>query len=299
MIDQLRQMAIFAKAIDHGSFRGAATALRLSPSVVSHHIAQLEEHLGVALIYRSTRKLTLTREGERLLVATRKMLNAAEGELLHLSASASVPSGELRMTAPSVLSQSAFMEQIAAFSRAYPRIQLSLDFSDTRRDMIENGFDFAIRMGTSSSNSATSRKLFRVKRKLIASSAYVAARPTANKPDELMDWDWLALSPAQNIPLVFQNKQAGKITLKPEARLFTNDAQALYQLARAGAGLAMVPDFLAEKDITAGAVKHILSDWQLSTLDVYAIWPANAPKHGLIHLVLDAFNQRTNKAKPT
>ncbi|MGI9502636.1 MAG: LysR family transcriptional regulator, partial [Geminicoccaceae bacterium] len=78
MIDRLRQMAIFAKTIDHGSFRGAARELRLSPSVVSHHISQLEEHLGVALIYRSTRKLTLTREGERLLAATRKMLEAVE-----------------------------------------------------------------------------------------------------------------------------------------------------------------------------------------------------------------------------
>ena len=72
MIDQLRQMAIFTKTIDHGSFRAAARDLRLSPSVVSHHISQLEEHLGVALIYRSTRKLTLTREGERLLCANAK-----------------------------------------------------------------------------------------------------------------------------------------------------------------------------------------------------------------------------------
>ena len=81
MIDRLRQMAIFAKTINHGSFRGAARELKLSPSVVSHHISQLEEHLGVALIYRSTRKLTLTKEGQRLLTATRNMLEAVEGEL--------------------------------------------------------------------------------------------------------------------------------------------------------------------------------------------------------------------------
>ena len=74
MIDQLRQMAIFAKTIDHGSFRGAAKELRLSPSVVSHHISQLEEHIGVPLLHRSTRKLRLTPEGERLLAAARNML---------------------------------------------------------------------------------------------------------------------------------------------------------------------------------------------------------------------------------
>jgi DNA-binding transcriptional LysR family regulator len=81
MIDRLRQMAIFAKTIDHGSFRGAARELHLSPSVISHHISQLEDHLGVALIYRSTRKLTLTAEGKRLLIATHKMLDAVEDEL--------------------------------------------------------------------------------------------------------------------------------------------------------------------------------------------------------------------------
>ena len=79
MLDQLRQVAIFAKTIDHGSFRGAARELKLSPSVVSHHISQLEEHLGVALLYRSTRKLALTREGEQLLASTHPMLEVVEG----------------------------------------------------------------------------------------------------------------------------------------------------------------------------------------------------------------------------
>ena len=107
----------------------------------------LEDSLGVALIYRSTRKLTLTREGHRLLAAAHKMLEAVEGELVDLSVSATAPSGELRVTVPSVLSQSHFTEQIAAFSKAHPRIKLSLDFSDIRRDLIDDGFDIAIRMG--------------------------------------------------------------------------------------------------------------------------------------------------------
>lgn len=155
MIDRLRQMAIFAKTIDHGSFRGAARALNLSPSVVSHHISQLEEHLGVALIYRSTRKLTLTKEGERLLVATRKMLEAVEGELFTISSQATAPSGDLRLTVPSVLSQSTITDRLAAFSCRYPRINLSLDYSDTRHALIDNGLDLAIRMGPNFTPSAT------------------------------------------------------------------------------------------------------------------------------------------------
>ena len=291
MIDRLRQMAIFAKTIDHGSFRGAARELRLSPSVVSHHISQLEESLGVALIYRSTRKLTLTREGDRLLAATHKMLEAVEGELADLSVSASAPSGELRVTIPSVLSQSHFTARVAAFSRDYPRIKLHLDFSDSRRSLIDDGFDIAIRMGPTARNSATSRKLFSVSRRLVASPDYLASRPVPDCPQDVAVWDWLALAPVHNAPLEFRNEGGAQATLKPEARIHANDAQALYRLARAGAGLAIVPEFLASEDVEAGVAKYVLPNWELRSIDVFATWPANAPKHGLIHLALDALIQ--------
>lgn len=291
MIDRLRQMAIFAKTIDHGSFRGAARELRLSPSVVSHHISQLEDSLGVALIYRSTRKLTLTREGHRLLAAAQKMLEAVEGELADLSVSATTPSGELRMTIPSVLSQSHFTEQIATFSKAHPRIRLSLDFSDIRRDLIDDGFDIAIRMGPKAKTTATSRKLFSVERRLVASTDYLASRLAPDHPDDIADWDWLALTPVQNVPVAFTKAGGTQATIKPEARVFANDAQALYRLARAGAGLAIVPDFLADEDVQAGTMGYVLPNWKLRVIDVFAAWPANAPKHGLIHLALDALSQ--------
>lgn len=288
MIDRLRQMAIFAKALDHGSFRGAARELRLSPSVVSHHVSQLEEHLGVALIHRSTRKLALTREGERLLAATRKMLDAVEGELTELSAAANTPSGELRITVPSVLSQSQFTDRIAEFSKTYPRIRLSLDFSDTRRALIDDGFDIAIRMGPEPRPSATSRTLLRVRRRLVASTGYLASRPVPLDPRGLLDWDWLALTPVQNVPLNFENPDGAKITIKPDPSLFTNDAQALYRLSRAGLGLAVVPEFLATEDVAAGEMEFVLPDWGLPGIAAFAVWPANAPKHGLIHLALNA-----------
>lgn len=292
MIDHLRQMAIFAKTIDHGSFRGAAKELRLSPSVVSHHISQLEDHLGVALIYRSTRKLSLTREGERLLAATYKMLEAAESELVDLAVSASAPSGELRLTMPSVLSQSDFMNQIAAFSEAHPRITLTLDFSDTRRDIIADGFDIAIRMGPKPKRSASSRILFRVNRKLVGSSDYVDTKPKPTEPKQLLDWKWLSLTPARNIPMEFRNSGGKSVTIKPEDQMHTNDAQALYRLARAGAGLAIVPEFLATKDVSSGIVDFVLPDWELNSIYVSMEWPPNAPKHGLIHLALKAFSGR-------
>ncbi|MEM9585220.1 MAG: LysR family transcriptional regulator [Pseudomonadota bacterium] len=291
MIDRLRQMAIFAKVIDHGSFRGAARELRLSPSVVSHHISQLEENLGVALIYRSTRKLTLTQEGQRLLIAAQNMLEAVESELVDLSVSANAPSGELRLTLPSVLSSSPLVEQLAAFSIQYPRIKLSIDFSDMRRSLIDEGYDIAIRMKPQARNSATTRKLFSVERKLTASPGYLANRPSPSGPSDVLCWDWIALTPVQNIPVRFWKDGQEVVSLKPEARISASDAQAICQLACVGTGLAVLPEFLLRESVENGRLQYVLPEWSLGSIDVFAEWPANAPKHGLVHLLLNWLHQ--------
>ncbi|MDU8927407.1 LysR family transcriptional regulator [Alisedimentitalea sp. MJ-SS2] len=281
-------MAIFAKTIDHGSFRGAARELRLSPSVVSHHISQLEEHLGVALLYRTTRKLTLTSEGERLLAATQNMLDAVEDELNDLTSSARDPSGELRITAPSVLSQSPFTDMLATFMARYPRIRLSLDFSDSRKELISDGFDIAIRMTLKPvGNSPSTRKLFRVPRKLVAAPELLASRPAAQQPSDLADWPWLELTPVQDREVAFHNGNSKQTMRRSGYRSSCNDAQALYRLARAGTGLAIVPDFLASKDAATDAIRFVLPEWQVAPAEVFAEWPVNAPKHGLVRLFVD------------
>lgn len=287
MLDQLRQIAIFAKTIDHGSFRGAARELDLSPSVVSHHISQLEEHLGVVLIYRSTRKLALTREGEQLLASTQQMLEAVEGVFSEISSSASSPSGELRITTPSILIHSQLNDLIAAFSIKYKNIKLTLDFTDARRDMIGEGFDVAVRAGIKTKRSSTARKLFKVERRLIASQSYLKNRPKVTKPEDLLDWDWIELAPVKHVKPTFRKSKSQQVTIKPNAHIMANDALANYRLARSGAGLAIIPEFMAVEGISSGTVKYVLPDWKLEPIEIFATWPSNAPKHGLIKLFID------------
>ncbi len=287
MLEQLRQVAIFAKTVEHGSFRGAARELRLSPSVVSHHISQLEEHLGVALLYRSTRKLAMTRDGEQLLASTSPMLEAIEGAFSNLSSSADRPIGELHVTTPSVLIQSHLTDLLALFSMKYPGIKLFLDYSDVRQDLIDDGYDIAIRMGIrKTKNTAVERKLFQVKRCLIASRSYLKGRQKVTNPEELMSWDWLELAPVQHIKPNFRKSKSESVTIKPKAHITANDALALFRLAYSGAGLAVVPKFLVEDAVAAGAVEYVLPEWELAPIEVFAAWPSNAPKHGLIKLFL-------------
>lgn len=291
MLEPLRQMAIFAKTVDHGSFRAAARALNLSPSVVSHHITQLERQVGTALLYRSTRKLSLTSDGERLLAAAREMMRAAESGIQAVANRANQPSGELRVTAPAVMAQSMLVDRIAAFANDYPNIRLHLDFSDSRRNIIEAGIDVAIRMGWLQDSTLIGRKLYTVTRRVTAARSYLDARPKPTSPQDLGDWDWLDLSPVSLKP-EFRKPGHRAVRLKPASRVSVNDAHALYRLARAGAGLAMLPEYLLEQDVTAGVMEYVLPDWSIVPVGVYAVWPPNAPKDGLTALFVEALTSR-------
>ena len=295
MLNQLRQIAIFAKTVDHGSFRAAAHALRLSPSVVSHHVTQLEQQLGTALLYRSTRKISLTPDGERLLAAAHLMIDAAEDGLRAVANQAQQPSGVLRVTAPAVLAQSGLVTKFAEFAIAYPNVQLSLDFSDVRRELIGDGFDVAIRMGWLKDSSLMARKLFDVRRRLVAAQTYLESRPDPVSPGELSDWDWLELAPVWSKKPEFRKAGRRVAVSRPPSHISVNDAHALHTLTRAGAGLAIVPEFLVEPDITAGTLRYVLPEWTVNSVGVFAVWPANAPRDGLVKHFVGFIADSTDK----
>lgn len=280
MINHLRALAVFAKTVEHASFRSAARDLDLSPSVVSHHISQLEERLGVTLLYRSTRTLSLTRDGERLIGAAQAMLAAAEDGVNAVLDQASGLSGELHVTAPAVLAQSSIAGKVALFLRAHPNVKISIDYSDDRRNVVAQGIDVAIRMGWLRDSALKARKLYDVERVLMASSSFLKGRPVPKSPKDIEEWDWLELA---SVPLkpIFRHASHKSVTLRPQPRLSANSATALYQFVAGGAGIATLPRFLAEADIQAGTTEVILPDWNLPSVAVYAVRPQNAPRDGL------------------
>ena len=290
MIDELRQIYIFAKTVDHGSFRSAAQALRLSPSVVSHHVGQLEESLGTALLYRSTRKLSLTSDGERLLSAAHEMIDAVESGLQDIAQQTLQVSGNLRMTVPAVLGQSALTDQCAKFAIANPKVHLDINYSDARQDLIANGFDLAIRIGKLEDSSLKASKLFDLRRRLVAAPAYLKTKAKPKSPKDLSDWDWIELGPVWRQKRSFKKAGKSHTLSKPLSRISVNDVYAMSQLAYSGAGLAVVPEFIAQEYVSAGGLKFVLRDWSVEPVPVFAVWPANAPKGGLIKLFIKFLN---------
>lgn len=293
MIDELRALAVFAKTVESGSFRTAAKELMLSPSVVSHHISQLEARLGVTLLYRSTRQLSLTQEGESLFVAAKMMVQAAESGLNTITHRSPAPSGTLMITVPAVLTRSILVKDLAAFAQAFPKITLSITFSDLQQDLISERIDLAIRIGDLKSSTLKAKKLFDLKRKLIVAPSYMVNRMYPQKPQDLIDWDWIGLKmrPDQKI-LVHRTGKTCQINFQP--RIILDSVEAVCQLAIAGLGLATPPSFLVEEAIQQGLLIEPLPAWGVESLAVYAVWPPNAAKTSLTFRLIDFLEMRKN-----
>ncbi len=281
MIDDLKAIAIFAETVRQGSFRGAANVLELSPSVVSYHVSQLEQRLGNALLYRSTRKLSLTHEGEILYQHALVMLNAAQTGLEQVTPEGAEPSGKLSISLPSVLSQSYISEKIATFALRYPKVELNIMSTDTRQHLIEEGIDLAIRIGEMGDSSLKAKRLGAIKRKLVCSRDFWQQQfESQNKlddisPSQLEDLQWIKLAMLPNSRTLIA-PDGEKRNLRFNSQTTVNDVTLMTQLCKHGLGIATPPDYLIEQELTSGSMIELLPGWQVESIPFYGVWPANA-----------------------
>lgn len=273
MIDHLKALAVFATTVERGSFREAARALSLSPSVVSHHVSALERELAASLLYRTTRRIALTPDGEKLYAAAREMLAAAARGMDAVNGKGDAPSGVLRVTAPALLSGTRFGRDLAEFSRAHPLVRLHVSFSDHRRDLLRDGFDLALRIGRMDDSSHKARPLAQMPRTLVASPGYVRGRPTPRDASDLRDWDFIQLSARRPEATLTPPGGGEPVTVTYEPRVVVDSAAAMRTMARAGAGIASLPEILARRGLARGGLVEVLPGWTLASMRVYAVWP--------------------------
>ncbi|MEL7461556.1 MAG: LysR substrate-binding domain-containing protein [Pseudomonadota bacterium] len=283
MIDKLRSIAIFATVVDAGTFRAAAATLGLAPSRVSETVSALEKSLGVTLLYRSTRQLSLTSEGRILHEKAQQMLASAESGLDAINPASADPHGALRVTAPAFVVQTGLVDTFAEFARAYPRIALTFDFSDEPRDLIRDGFDVSIRAGWLDDSDFMSRSIGQADRLLVASPDYVADRPAPTRPADLEDWDWVrfAMRPEKT---ELTGPDAQIVTVTGRSHVLVNTAEALYEFAARGLGVTAIPEHLACRGFDRGDLVHVLPQWSLKALGLYAVWPDQSRRETLTTL---------------
>jgi DNA-binding transcriptional LysR family regulator len=288
--DKLKRMALFAEIVDSGSLSAAARRVGSTPSAVSQQLRLLEEALGLVLLHRSTRRLTLTEAGERYYPACAAMVAQARSADQALERLRDEPEGELRLAAPI-----GFGELLAAALeplRRHPRLRLHLLLDDTPIDLIGERVDLALRVGRFTDSSLVARRLGELQRQLCAAPRYLAERGWPRHPAELAGHDWLGLPPRGAADtLSFQGLQGEREEVRVEARLFASQVTALQAMAVSGWGLYVGMADDVRQPMAEGRLAPVLPDWRLEPAAVFAVTPRRGEQPAKVRHALQALQQ--------
>ncbi len=272
-MDQLKRMAVFAEVVAAGSFTAAARGLNMTPSAVSQHLRQLEGVLGLALLHRSTRKLTLTEAGARYIEGCTAMVAAARAADQALARHRDEPEGELRISAP--IGFGGLLAQALAPLRKHPKLTLRLLLDDALIDLIEERVDIALRAGSQPDSSLVARKLGSMHAQMCAAPAYLALRGWPQVPQDLAAHDWLGGRPSSNgvETLVLHRHDGEQATVQVSSRAYASQVTALHALCVEGWGISVVVSDDDRRALADGRLIPVLPGWHLPDLPVYAITP--------------------------
>jgi DNA-binding transcriptional LysR family regulator len=271
-LDDLVSFAIFARVVEARSFTAAAARLGVSKSIVSKRVAALEARLGVQLLHRTTRRLSLTAEGARLHEHCLPMLRAVDDAPALVQGAGSEPRGVLRVSCPVVLTDTYLAEAIAAFVRRHPQVQVDLTGENTMVDLIGDRVDVAIRMSSQlASSSLVARRIGTAPKIVCAAPEYLAERGRPRTPDDLRSHACLRFAPLR--PDVEWRFQVGRsaVVVPVSGPLIADNAEALRRAAVAGAGVIVLPDFMLAGDLAAGRLVPLLEAYPVNALGVFAV----------------------------
>ena len=288
MLEHLNRMAVFQAVAEAGSFRGGAKRLGLSPSVVSHHVSQLEAQLQTALFYRTTRRLSLSAAGVELLKSAQRMTEAADAGLQAVQMQRTQPVGKLKISVPAAAAHPSFGVSFVGFMTRYPGIEVDISYADTIVDLAGSDYDIAVRGITSTlpDMSYKTRVFGQYEMTLVVSADYAQARPIPQRPQDLADWAWIEYPPGLNLPAMLTRDEDKKgSTAKTVAKL--DSIFVALEAVRAGVGIMPVPNVTVADDLAAGRLVRILPDVALRGITTHLIWPANAGPNSPTRLFLD------------
>lgn len=297
-MDSLNGFLVFVQVAETRSFVAAGRLLGVSASAIGKSVARLEDKLGVRLFHRSTRSITLTAEGLLFLERSRRILAEIEAAQQELSQASAAPRGRLRVSLPLV--SSLVLPVLGEFMRAYPDIELDLDFTDQLVDVIEEGFDAVVRTGEPADSRLSARRLGGFRYLLVASPDYLARRGTPQRPADL----------EQHSCLHYRYPRSGKLEPwalrrapgEPELQLPTsmvcNNIETRLCFALQGLGIAYLPDFSIRGPLAEGRLRPVLPDHTEQGNAFYVLWPGSKHPSPKLRALVDFLCARVFPAAP-
>ncbi|UXK09026.1 LysR family transcriptional regulator [Shewanella putrefaciens] len=272
-MEHFSALPIFVTVVECGSFSGAGQKLGLSKSAVSKRITLLEQSLGLQLLHRTTRSLSLTEAGARYYNYVCPAVQLAQEGLDAISELQQAPQGHLRISVPMVFGRVYIAPLIAEFLRQYPDIQLQMHMDDKTTDLITGGFDLAIRIGELPDSSLIARKLAPCLSVICAAKDYLAQHGLPSTPAALTQHNCLFYSYFQDgVEWSFQSPN-GVQRVQPKGNYQVNNSDAIHQACLDGLGIANLPRFIVEPDLQTGRLQALLTDYPLPEHGIYAVYP--------------------------
>ena len=286
-MDRFQEMRVFAAVVDAGSFVGAAEATAMSKAAVSRHVSDLEARLQVRLLQRTTRKLSLTDEGAIFHARCKELLAEVEEAEAEISSRSGQASGLLKVNVPVTFGLLHLAPLWAAFQSRHPGVLLDVTLADRIVDLVEEGYDLAVRIARLPSSSLISRKLASTRMVLCASPDYLRRHGTPTHPSQIAGHAVLAYSLlATGDEWHFEGPE-GPVAVKVAPRLRTNSGDSCRAVALQHGGIVLQPAFLVGDDLRAGTLVEWLPQYRGIELGIYAVYPTRKHVSPKVRLMID------------
>lgn len=273
-MDKYQEMRVFTAVVDAASFVAAGDALGMSKAAVSRYVSELEQRLGVRLMHRTTRKLSLTPEGEVFLARCRDILSSIEASEAEISTRSVTASGLLKVSVPVSFGIRHLAPLWSEFLDRHPQVTLDVQLADRVIDLVDEGVDLAVRIARLPDSSLVSRRLASTRLVLCAAPSYLKRRGTPQHPSELTQHEVVGYSlMAMGDQWQFTGPE-GPVSAKVRPRMWCNNGDTCIAAALQGAGIQLQPTFLIEQQLASGQLVEILPQFRSVELGIYAVYPS-------------------------
>jgi DNA-binding transcriptional LysR family regulator len=293
-MDKLTAMQVFVRVVEAGSFVKAAGQLEISTTAVSRLVADLEAHLGTRLLQRTTRRLSLTAAGSDYFDRCQQIVGAVEEAEALVGLEAQRPFGTLRVSGPVVFGTLHLAPVLAAYSARYPEVRVDISLADRIVDLVDEGFDVAIRIAGRLADTLVARRLTTVRIALCASPEYLRRHDTPHAPSDLATHNCLLYTISERpAEWTFEGPQ-GSVSVKVAGSLRSNNGDLLHTAALAGEGIVVLPTFIVGDDLQQGKLVRVLPRYCQPDLAAYAVYPTRrhlpAKVRSFVDFLAEAFS---------